>query len=59
VYSYNLTSCLVVAVVQSLDNSRKLAVQMYFTLLAQFFAFWFLLEFALEMRARARNVQLD
>jgi hypothetical protein len=49
-FSYNFASCLEVAVVHLLEYRRYITVQMYFTLLAQFFAFWFSLEFALEMR---------
>jgi hypothetical protein len=54
-FTYNLASCLEVAVVHLLEYSRYLTVQMYFTLLAQFFALWFVLELALEMRDRARG----
>jgi hypothetical protein len=53
-YSYNFLSCLEVAVIQSLENPRYKTVQMYSTLVAQLFALWFLVEFALDMRARAK-----
>ncbi|HVD95817.1 MAG TPA: hypothetical protein VNE84_06715 [Candidatus Limnocylindria bacterium] len=52
VYSYNLASCLEVAVIHSLQNPRYLAVQVFFTILAQFLALWFILEFALGLRPR-------
>ena len=55
VYSYNLASCLEVAVIQTLQYPRFVTVQMYFSLLAQFFALWFILELALEMRARQKH----
>jgi hypothetical protein len=55
VYSYNAASCLEVAILTSLDVRRYLTVQMFFTLLAQFFAFWFLCEIALENRVRSRD----
>ena len=51
-YLYNVTACLEVAVIQSLEVRRFITVQMFLTLLAQFFALWFILEFVLEMRAR-------
>lgn len=47
-YSYNFTACLEVAVVHLLEYRRYITVQMYFTLLAQFFVLWFMLEFTLE-----------
>ena len=50
-YLYNAAACLEVAVIHSLEIRRYFTVQMYLTLLAQFFAMWFVLEFALEMRA--------
>jgi hypothetical protein len=53
VYSYNAASCLEVAVVNSLEVRRYVTVQMFFTLLAQFFALWFLCEIALENRGRS------
>jgi hypothetical protein len=52
VYSYNAASCLEVAILNSLEVRRYLTVQMFFTLLAQFFALWFLCEIALETRNR-------
>ena len=55
VYSYNAASCLEVAILTSLDVRRYVAVQMFFTLLAQFFAFWFLCEIALQNRVRSKD----
>jgi len=55
VYSYNLASCLEVAVIHSLQNPRYLTVQVFFTILAQFLALWFILEFALGLRAREKE----
>jgi hypothetical protein len=54
-YLYNAAACLEVAVIHELDTFRYVTVQMFLTLLAQFFALWFVLEFALEMRARAKS----
>jgi hypothetical protein len=54
-YLYNAAACLEVAVIHELDDRRYVTVQMFLTLLAQFFALWFVLEFALEMRARAKS----
>ncbi len=54
-YLYNAAACLEVAVVHSLDDRRYITVQMFFTILAQFFALWFILEFILEMRDRAKT----
>jgi hypothetical protein len=51
-YLYNGAACLEVAVIHSLEIRRYITVQMFLTLLVQFFALWFILEFALEMRAR-------
>jgi hypothetical protein len=50
-YLYNAAACVEVAVIQSLDVRRFITVQVFLTLLAQFFALWFVLEFALETRA--------
>ena len=55
VYSYNLASCLEIAVIHSLQNPRYLTVQVFFTILAQFLALWFILEFALGLRAREKE----
>jgi hypothetical protein len=55
VYSYNAASCLEVAIVNSLEVRRYVTVQMFFTLLAQFFALWFLCEIALEARSRSND----
>ena len=55
VYAYNMVSCLEVAVIHLLEVLRKVRVQMFFAILAQFLALWFILEFALEMRARGRE----
>jgi hypothetical protein len=54
-YLYNAAACFEVAVIHELDNPRYVIVQMFLSLLAQFFALWFVLEFALEMRARAKS----
>jgi hypothetical protein len=53
-YLYNAAACLEVAVIHSLDDRRYITVQLFPTLLAQFFALWFMLEFVPEMRARAK-----
>ncbi len=55
IYSYNAASCLEVAIVNSLEVRRYATVQMFFTLLAQFFALWFLCEIALENRSRRKG----
>ena len=55
VYSYNAASCLEVAILNSLEVRRYVTVQMFFTLLAQFFALWFLCEIALETRSRPND----
>jgi hypothetical protein len=55
VYSYNLASCFEVAVIHTLQNPRYVTVQVFFTILVQFLALWFLIEFALEMRDRAKT----
>jgi hypothetical protein len=54
-YLYSAAACLEVAVVHSLEIRRYITVQMFLTLLVQFFALWFILEFALEMRARQKT----
>jgi len=54
-YLYNAAACVEVAVIQSLDVRRFITVQMFPTLLAQFFALWFALEFALEMRVSTKS----
>jgi hypothetical protein len=59
VYAYNLASCLQVAVIHTLQNPRYVTVQVFFTILAQFLALWFLLEFALEIGARRKISLLD
>jgi hypothetical protein len=59
VYSYNVASCFEVAVIHTLQNPRYVTVQVFFTILAQFLAFWFILEFALETRARGKMSLLD
>ncbi|HXM32608.1 MAG TPA: hypothetical protein VN921_03070 [Chthoniobacterales bacterium] len=52
-YSHNAAAaCLEVAIVNSLEVRRYLAVQMFFTTVAQFLALWLLCEMALTMRAR-------
>jgi hypothetical protein len=55
VYTYNAASCLEVAILNSLEVRRYVTVQMFFTLLAQFFALWLLCEIALETRSRAND----
>ena len=55
VYTYNAASCLEVAILNSLEVRRYVTVQMFFTLLAQFFALWFLCEIALETRSRPND----
>jgi sensor domain CHASE-containing protein len=47
-----MASCLEVAVIASLEVDRKVTVLMFPSILAQFLALWFILEFALEMRSR-------
>jgi len=59
VYSYNLASCFEVAVIHTLQNPRYVTVQVFFTILAQFLALWFVIEFALETRARAKMSLLN
>jgi hypothetical protein len=51
-YLYNAASCLEVAIIHSLEIRRYVTVQIFFTILAQFFALWFLCEIALETRLR-------
>ena len=55
VYSYNVASCLEVAVIHTLQNPRYVTVQVFFTILAQFLALWFLMEFALAIPDRAKT----
>jgi hypothetical protein len=59
VYSYNLASCLEVAIVHSLENPRYSTVQMFVTILAQFLAILLILEVLLGslvvIRASTRN----
>jgi hypothetical protein len=54
-YLCSAAACLEAAVIHSLEIRRYLTVQMYLTLLVQFFAMWFILEFALGMRARRKT----
>jgi len=49
-YSYNVASCLEVAVVHCLDNPRYMTVQTFFTILAQFLAILLILEVLLGSR---------
>ena len=56
VYSYNAAACLEVAVINSLEVRRYVTVQMFFTIVAQFFALWLVCEMALEMRAARKAV---
>ena len=58
-YLYNAAACLEVAVIHSLDDRRYITVQMFLTLFAQFLALWFILEFALEIRDRAKTVRRE
>ena len=50
VYSYNLASCLEVAIVHSLENPRYTSVQMFVTILAQFLTILLILEVLLGSR---------
>jgi hypothetical protein len=50
-FACNFFACLEVAIVHLLEYSRYITVQMYFALLAQFFALWFVAETGLEIRA--------
>ena len=59
VYSYNLASCFEVAVIHTLQDPRYATVQVFFTILVQFLALWFLIEFVLETRDRAKASKLD
>jgi hypothetical protein len=58
-YLYNAAACLEVAVIHSLDDRRYITVQMFLTLVAQFLALWFILEFALEIRDRAKTARRE
>jgi hypothetical protein len=53
-YSYNAAACLEVAILNSLEVRRYLTVQVFFTLLAEFFAVWLFWEMALAMRGREK-----
>ncbi len=55
-YSYNFAICLEAAVVNLLEYHRLIVVQMYATTLAQFFALWFILEFAIKMRGNRETI---
>jgi hypothetical protein len=57
--AYNAASCLEVAIVNSLEIHRYITVQMYATLLAQFLAFWLILEFALDIMQRRNAIAGD
>jgi hypothetical protein len=59
VYSYNVASCFEVAIIYTLQNPRYVTVQVFFTILSQFLALWFLIEFALETRDRAKASRLE
>jgi hypothetical protein len=59
VYLYNVASCFEVAVIHTLQNPRYVTVQVFFTILSQFLALWFLIEFALETRDRAKASRLE
>ena len=58
-YLYNAAACLEVAVIESLDVRRFITVQMFLSLLAQFLALWFILEFALEIQDRAKTARRE
>ena len=58
-YSYGLASCLEVATIHTLQIARYMTVQMYFAILAQFLAFWLILEVFLEPLPHARITSLD
>jgi hypothetical protein len=49
VYLYGFASCLEVATIHSLENSRYMTVQMYLAVLAQFLALWLIFEFVSEL----------
>ncbi len=51
---YNAISCLEVAIINSLEIRRFMTVQLLPVIFAQFLAFWFILEFFLERRARGK-----
>ena len=51
-FAFNAICCLEVAIISSLDGRRYMTVQMYSTLLAQLFGFWFILEFVIQMWER-------
>ena len=55
-YSYNFAICFEVAVVSLLEYRRYIVVQMYATTLAQFFALWFIVEFAIKMRGDGESI---
>lgn len=55
VFSYNAAACLEVALVHSLDMPRYSTVQVFFTLLAEFLAFWLACELILEIRNRTHS----
>jgi hypothetical protein len=59
VYLYNVASCFEVAVVHTLQNPRYVTVQVFFTILSQFLALWFLIEFAFGTRDRAKAPRLE
>jgi len=58
-YSYGLASCLEVATIHTLQIARYMTVQMYFAILAQFLAFWLILEVFLELLPHARITSSD
>jgi hypothetical protein len=55
VYVYNAAACLEVAIINLLEVRRYLTVQMFFTIVAQFFALWLVWEMVLEMRAARKS----
>jgi hypothetical protein len=54
-FTCNFFACLEVAVVHLLEYSRYITVQMYFTLLAEFFALWLGVESVLEIPEHAHT----
>jgi hypothetical protein len=56
-FSYNFAACLETAVVISLEFPRYVMVQFYFTVMAEFLAIWFALEFAVHLARWGRPIQ--
>ena len=53
-FLYNATSCLEVAIINSLEIRRYMTVQLFPVIFAQFLAVWFVLEFFLDRRAKGK-----